>query len=59
MRSPADTHCPQTRIDRFGRTWHLPDRELCADCGQPDSLGECSHGRLDDAEVLELGGNLS
>jgi hypothetical protein len=43
------------RPDRYGRDWsELPDEELCPDCGQPDSVGDCSHNRLSDLEVADL-----
>ena len=46
-------------IDRYGRSWNLPDVELCPECGQPDSCGDCNHAKLLDDEVLQLGGVLS
>lgn len=31
---------------------------MCDECGQPDNCGDCTHGRLTDDEVLDLGGLL-
>ena len=40
--------------DKFGRAWDLPENELCPECGQPDSCGDCNHERLSDYEVSML-----
>ena len=46
-------------VDKYGKGWPgLPISERCGGCGQPDNLGECSHGQLTDEQVLELGGVL-
>ena len=42
-------------IDRYGRQWALPYDERCRECGQPDNCGDCTHGRMTDAEAAELG----
>jgi len=44
--------------DKYGRRWKLPTHELCPECGQPDNTGDCSHERLTDAEVVQLGGKV-
>jgi len=41
-------------MDRYGREWPFPTEELCPECGQPDSCGDCNHERLTDEEVVEL-----
>lgn len=41
--------------DKFGRTWDLPDNELCPECGQPDSCGDCDHTPLSDEDARLLG----
>ena len=46
---PTDTH---------GRTWDLPDAELCPGCGQPDNCSDCDHTALSDDAVVTLGGQL-
>lgn len=43
-------------IDKFGVGWKLHKKELCPDCGQPDSCGECNHVQLSKDEVKLLGG---
>ena len=45
--------------DKFGRVWDLPKDNLCPKCGQPDVCGDCNHNKLDDREVIMLGGELS
>lgn len=40
--------------DRFGRTWPYPKNELCPECGQPDSCGDCNHQPLTDADVADI-----
>lgn len=42
-------------VDNFGRLWTLSPNELCPECGQPDSTGDCNHKRLTDREAEELG----
>lgn len=42
-------------IDHYGRRWDLPKHELCADCGQPDNCGDCTHQMLSDGQALALG----
>jgi hypothetical protein len=42
--------------DRYGRFWALPERELCPECGQPDSCGDCTHEKLEPHQVRLLGG---
>lgn len=45
--------------DNYGRLWpSVPENERCAQCGQPDNCGDCTHEQLTDDEVLELGGEL-
>lgn len=44
--------------DRYGRFWPV-DTEVCDLCGQPDNTGDCTHDRLAEDEVTELGGNFS
>ncbi len=41
--------------DIYGRIWDIPRNELCRDCGQPDSCGDCNHNRLTNKEVKILG----
>ncbi len=41
-------------IDIYGRTWHLPEFELCSVCGQPDNCSDCNHKELTSAEAKEL-----
>lgn len=43
-------------IDIFGRIWDFPRNELCPECGQPDSCGDCSHDQLSYLEVINLNG---
>lgn len=51
----ADDENAPPRPDRFGRDWgSLPDDELCAECGQPDNCGDCTHEPLSDAEYADL-----
>ena len=47
------------RTDRYGRTWALSEREVCATCGQPDNVAECTHERLAPEDVFALGGGFS
>ena len=42
--------------DKFGVRWNLPKNELCSECGQPDSCGECSHKKMTKSQVKFLGG---
>ncbi len=42
--------------DKYGRSWNLPESELCPQCGQPDSCGDCDHTRLSAEDVALLGG---
>lgn len=42
--------------DRYGREWDLLPNERCAECGQPDSVGDCNHQPLTDQEVARLKG---
>jgi len=42
--------------DKFGRTWLLPQNELCPKCGQPDSCGDCNYKRLSSKQVRILNG---
>lgn len=44
--------------DRFERLWPV-DTETCEECGQPDNCGDCTHGKLTDEQVLDLGGLLN
>lgn len=37
-------------MDIYGYEWNLPADELCDDCGQPDSCGDCEHAKLSDAD---------
>lgn len=46
----------RAHTDRYGRTWRLPKGELCPECGQPDSCGDCNHKKLPLDKVKELGG---
>lgn len=46
-------------IDKFGVKWKLPQEELCTECGQPDSCGECNHQQLTTEDVKFLGGEES
>ena len=46
----------KSKIDKFGVKWKLPQEELCTECGQPDSCGDCSHHQLSDDDVECLGG---
>ena len=46
------------KIDKFGVKWKLPQAELCTDCGQPDSCGNCKHQPLSDENVEILGGKV-
>jgi hypothetical protein len=48
----------KSKIDKYNRIWNLPKRELCIKCGQPDSSGDCNHKRLNNSDVIELGGKL-
>lgn len=43
------------RRDSFGRTWDLPNSELCPGCGQPDNCGDCNHAPLDLDDARSLG----
>jgi len=43
-----------TKPDRYGRIWPFPKNELCPECGQPDSVGDCNHERLSDEDVQTL-----
>lgn len=47
----------QFKRDRYDRLWPV-EIDVCDECGQPDNCGDCSHGRLTDDEVLDLGGLL-
>jgi len=40
--------------DKFGVKWPFPLKELCAECGQPDSSGDCNHVKLSGKEVKLL-----
>ncbi len=40
--------------DKFGVTWYLPKEELCPECGQPDSCGDCNHTQLSEEDVKKL-----
>lgn len=42
------------RPDDFGRTWNLPDDELCPTCGQPDNCGDCDHTEMSEEEAKTL-----
>jgi len=42
------------RRDKFGRVWNLPECELCPECGQPDSTGDCNHKRISTAQYKQL-----
>ena len=42
--------------DKYGVKWDLPENELCPDCGQPDSCGDCNHSPLTQEEIEILGG---
>ena len=42
------------KIDKYGRKWPFPENELCPECGQPDSCGDCNHKRLTDKDVRML-----
>lgn len=42
--------------DKFGRRWPFPKSELCDECGQPDSCGDCNHQKLSDDDVALLVG---
>ena len=44
--------------DKYNRKWSLPEQELCLECKQPDSCGDCNHEKLSDEEVETLGGKL-
>ena len=48
----------RSTVDKYGRKWELPSYQLCPECGQPDSCGDCNHGKLKNKEVLYLGGSL-
>ncbi len=53
-------HVTRKTTDKFGRRWEGFDvRELCPECGQPDNCGDCTHNKLDDDDVLEMGGQLA
>lgn len=42
-------------IDVYGRDWYnVSPSELCSECGQPDNCGDCTHGRLSDADYRFL-----
>lgn len=45
--------------DKYGRKWNLPESELCPECKQPDTEGECNHNPLSSEEVIMLGGSLN
>lgn len=48
----------KVKHDCFGRFWDIvPLQKRCHECGQPDSLGKCSHKKLPISEVLKLGGS--
>jgi len=47
----------KSNTDKFGVDWKLPEAELCPECGQPDSCGECNHQPLTEDQVEFLGGN--
>jgi hypothetical protein len=47
--------CGRTLPDRYGRIWEIPDVEKCPECGQPDSVGDCTHQPLTDGEARLLG----
>jgi len=42
-------------VDRFGRLWNKPEKELCPKCGQPDNCGGCSCKKLSGKEAKMLG----
>jgi hypothetical protein len=41
-------------MDKFGREWNLSAAELCPECGQPDSCGDCNHEPLSNADFMLL-----
>ena len=46
----------KSKTDKFGVEWKLPKAELCPECGQPDSCGDCNQQPLTDEDVEYLGG---
>ena len=42
--------------DKYGVKWEIPENELCPDCGQPDSCGDCDHSPLSQEEIEFLKG---
>ena len=43
--------------DIYGRSWpDISPNELCGECGQPDSCGDCNHAPLTLEQVQMLGG---
>jgi len=43
-------------IDKFGRGWRLPKKELCPKCEQPDNCGNCNCIKLPENIVRDMGG---
>lgn len=45
----------QFKRDRYDRLWPV-EIDVCPECGQPDNCGDCTHGKLTDQDVIDLGG---
>ena len=42
-------------VDKYGKNWDLPAKELCPICGQPDNCGDCNHKKLTKEQAIEMG----
>jgi hypothetical protein len=49
----------KSKRDKFGRIWDLPKNELCPECGQPDSCGDCNHTKLRKIDVDFMQGKIT